>query len=38
VPKTCATQAVFMNHGSGAIAPLDPELIQVGDAVTDPGR
>jgi hypothetical protein len=22
-----------MNHASGTIAPLDPELIQVGDAI-----
>src|SRR5260370_31026134 len=26
-------QAVLMNHASGAVAPLDPELIQVGDAI-----
>ncbi len=25
-------QAVFMNHASGAVAALDPELIEVGDA------
>jgi transposase len=26
-------QAIFMNHASGAVARLDPELIQAGDAV-----
>jgi hypothetical protein len=26
-------QAIFMNHASGVVTPLDPELIQVGDAV-----
>ena len=26
-------QAVFMNHASGAVAALDPELIEVGDAI-----
>jgi hypothetical protein len=26
-------QAILMNHASGTVAPLDPELIQVGDAI-----
>jgi hypothetical protein len=26
-------QAIFVNHAPGAIAPLDPELIQIRDAV-----
>ena len=26
-------QAIFMNHAPCAVTPLDPELIQVGDAV-----
>ena len=26
-------QAIFMNHASGAVTPLDPEMVQVGDAV-----
>jgi hypothetical protein len=26
-------QAIFVNHACGAIAPLDPELIQFRDAV-----
>ena len=26
-------QAVFMNHASGAVAAMDPELIEVGDAI-----
>jgi hypothetical protein len=26
-------QAIIMNHASGAVAPLDPELIEVGDAI-----
>ena len=26
-------QAVLMNHASGAVVPLDPEPIQVGDAI-----
>jgi hypothetical protein len=26
-------QAIFVNHASGAIAPLDPELIEIRDAV-----
>jgi hypothetical protein len=25
-------QAIFVNHAPGAIAPLDPELIQIRDA------
>jgi hypothetical protein len=33
VPKTYATKAVFMNHAACAVTPLDPELIQVCDAV-----
>jgi hypothetical protein len=24
-------QAIFMNHASSAVTPLDPELIQVGE-------
>ena len=32
VPETCQ-QAILMNHASGTVAPLDPELIQVGDAI-----
>jgi hypothetical protein len=26
-------QAIFVNHAPGAIAPLDPELIEIRDAV-----
>jgi hypothetical protein len=26
-------QAIFVNHAPGAIAPLDPELIRIRDAV-----
>ena len=26
-------QAILINHASGTVAPLDPELIQVGDAI-----
>jgi hypothetical protein len=26
-------QAIFVNHASGAVAPLDTEVVQVGDAV-----
>jgi hypothetical protein len=26
-------QAIFVNYAPGAIAPLDPELIEIGDAV-----
>ena len=26
-------QAIFMNHAPRAVTPLDPELIQVGNAV-----
>jgi hypothetical protein len=26
-------QAIFMNHAPGAVTPLDPEMVQVGDAV-----
>jgi hypothetical protein len=26
-------QAILMNHPSGTVTPLDPELIQVGDAI-----
>ena len=26
-------QAIFMNHAACAVTPLDPELIQVGDAI-----
>jgi hypothetical protein len=26
-------QAIFMNHGPSAVTPLDPELIEVGDAI-----
>ncbi len=26
-------QAILMNHASGMVAPLDPELIEVGDAI-----
>jgi hypothetical protein len=26
-------QAIFVNHAPGAVAPLDPELIQIRDAV-----
>ena len=26
-------QAIFMNHTPGAVTPLNPELIQVGDSV-----
>src|ERR1022692_2740677 len=26
-------QAIFMNHASGAVTPLNPEVVQVGDAV-----
>jgi hypothetical protein len=26
-------QAIFVNHAPGAIPPLDPELIQIRDAV-----
>ncbi len=26
-------QVIFVNHAPGAVAPLDPELIQVRDAV-----
>ena len=26
-------QAILVDHASGTVAPLDPELIQVGDAV-----
>jgi hypothetical protein len=24
---------IFMNHASGAVTPLKPEMIQVGDAI-----
>jgi hypothetical protein len=30
--KLC-DQAIFVNYAPGAIAPLDPELIQIRDAV-----
>jgi hypothetical protein len=26
-------QAIFMNHASGAVAPPDPEVVQVGDVI-----
>ena len=26
-------QAIFMNYSPGAVAPLDPEMVQVGDAI-----
>jgi hypothetical protein len=26
-------QAIFVNHAAGAVAPPDPELIQIRDAV-----
>jgi hypothetical protein len=26
-------QAILMNHASGAVTPLDPETVQVGDAI-----
>jgi hypothetical protein len=26
-------QAIFMNHAADAVTPLDPEMVQVGDAV-----
>jgi hypothetical protein len=26
-------QAIFMNHAPSAVTPLDPELIEVGDAI-----
>ena len=26
-------QAIFKNHASGAVAPLDAEVVQVGDAI-----
>jgi hypothetical protein len=26
-------QAIFMNHTSGPVTPLDAEMVQVGDAV-----
>jgi hypothetical protein len=26
-------QAIFVNHAPGVVAPLDPELIEIGDAV-----
>jgi hypothetical protein len=26
-------QAIFMNHASGAVAPPDTEVVQVGDAI-----
>jgi len=26
-------QAIFMNHAAGAVAPLNPDLIEVGDAI-----
>ncbi len=26
-------ETIFMNHAPGAITPLDPEMVQVGDAV-----
>jgi hypothetical protein len=26
-------QAIFVNHAPGAIAPLDPELIQIRDVI-----
>jgi hypothetical protein len=26
-------QAIFVNHASCAVAPLDPEMVQVGDSV-----
>ena len=30
--KLCQ-QAIFMNHATSAVAPLDPNLIEVGDAI-----
>jgi hypothetical protein len=27
-----------MNHASGTVAPLDPEVIQVGDAIGQPAQ
>jgi hypothetical protein len=26
-------QAIFMNHAPGAVSPLNPEMVEVGDAV-----
>jgi hypothetical protein len=26
-------QAIFMDHASGAVTPMDPEMAQVGDTV-----
>ena len=31
-------QAIFVDHTSGTVAPLDPELIQVGDAIGQPAQ
>ena len=32
VPKAYATRAIFMDQASGAVAPPDAEVVQVGDA------
>jgi hypothetical protein len=31
--ETYATRAIFMNHATGAVAPLDQEMVQVGHSI-----
>jgi hypothetical protein len=33
VAENLRRQAILMNHAPGAVAPLNPEMVQVGDAV-----
>jgi hypothetical protein len=31
--ENLCNQVILVNHASGTVAPLDPELIQVGDVI-----